>query len=409
MNEPLIVSLAAQITTFPLIILYFGRFSLVAIPVNLLIVPVQTVVLLLGLAAVIVYSFVPAIGLLLFWGELLPLSWTIAIVRLFAQLPYAEAPVIVDGRLILILYLLLLGGAMNHFVRPAIGQRLVTLIKKSKAVTATIASSVTVLMLMAALALSRPDGQLHLWLLDVGHNNAALLQTPCGMQMLVDGGRYPSRLLTALGDRLPFYDRHIELLVITHPDEWDIAALNSVLERYTVGAVLYHGQPNSGETYQAIRERLDHAKIPVVEAYAGYRVDFSDGVTLDVLHPQEKPAITDKLGDQALVLRVNYRDVSFLLTSDLSIAGQREMLENGVSPVASVMQIPQHGTVRAIDKEFLDLVQPQVALLQSDVANRRDDPDPDTLASFADLPLFRTDESGTIHLSSDGRVLLVHG
>ena len=154
---------------------------------------------------------------------------------------------------------------------------------------------------------------------------------------------------------------------------------------------------------------MDHAKTPVVEAYAGYRVDFSDGVTLDVLHPQEKPAITDKLGDQALVLRVNYRDVSFLLTSDLSIAGQREMLENGVSPVASVMQIPQHGTFRAIDKEFLDLVQPQVALLQSDVANRRDDPDPDTLASFAGLPLFRTDESGTIHLSSDGAGLLVHG
>ena len=99
LNEPLIVSLAAQIATFPLIILYFGRFSLVAFPVNLLIVPVQSAVLLLGLASVVMYMFVPAIGTLLFWAELLCLSWTIAIVRLFAGLPFADTPVQVDGRL----------------------------------------------------------------------------------------------------------------------------------------------------------------------------------------------------------------------------------------------------------------------------------------------------------------------
>ena len=82
--------------------------------------------------------------------------------------------------------------------------------------------------------------------------------------MLVDGGRFPSRLLTAIGDRLPFYDREIEVLAITHPDEWDIAAINSVLDRYTVGvgAVItvspivtevFPGDSESNWTWQSIR------------------------------------------------------------------------------------------------------------------------------------------------------------
>lgn len=81
LNEPLVVSIAAQITTLPLIILYFGRLSLVAVPVNLLIVPVQAAVLLLGMIASVVYTFIPVIGTLIYWADLVFVSWTIAVVR----------------------------------------------------------------------------------------------------------------------------------------------------------------------------------------------------------------------------------------------------------------------------------------------------------------------------------------
>ena len=83
------------------------------------------------------------------------------------------------------------------------------------------------------------------------------------------------------------------------------------------------------------------------------------------------------------------------------------MLENNIHPLANIMQIPQHGASHALESEFLDLVQPQIALLQSDAANRRRDPDPATLALF-DVPVFRTDEGGVIHLKSDGRQVWVN-
>ena len=195
---------------------------------------------------------------------------------------------------------------------------------------------------------------MHVWLLDVGHSNAVLVQSPGGVQALVDGGRFPARLLTAIGDRMPFFDREIEILAITHPDAWDIAALNSVLDRYKVGAVLYHGQVNRDPNVASIFERLRLADTPIVYAKAGYKLELSDDSTIEVLHPQSQPKISDRLNDHVMALRVTYGDASVLLTSDLSEAGQREMLVNGAARHATVLQIPRHGTARALDDDFLN-------------------------------------------------------
>ncbi len=407
LNEPLIVSIAAQITTLPLIILYFGRLSLVAVPVNVLIVPVQAAVLLLGMTAAVVYAFIPLIGTLIYWADMVFVSWTISVVRAFANLEFAEIMADLDGRLIQAFYLLLIGGAMGFAARPPIFNRIQEYVRRHTVILSMSAISASTLMLMGAMSMSRADGRLHVWLLDVGHSNAVLAQTPGGAQILVDGGRFPARLLTAIGDRLPFHDREIEILVITHPDAWDIAALNSVLNRYTVGAVLYHGQPNRDPTVESIFERIRQADIPVVAVIAGYKVEFGDGAALQVLHPQTQPKITDRLNDNALVLRLSYGDASFLLTADLSAEGQQEMIAKGAERHASVIQIPQHGTARSLDDDFLAAVQPQIVLLQIDIANRRGDPDPDTLAKLGGVDLFRTDEVGAIHLSTDGKTIQV--
>ena len=324
LNEPLVVSIAAQITTLPLIALTFGRLSLAALPVNLLIVPAQSALLLLGMAGAVAYAFSPLLGTLIFWADMVFVSWTIAVVRAFAGLPFADLVVNLDGRLIQGGYLLLIGGAIVHAARPPVWRRLLDLARRNSVIALAGASCGVVLVLTAAMSLSRADGYLRVWLLDVGHSNAVLAQTPGGAHVLVDGGRFPARLLTAIGDRLPFYDREIEILAITHPDAWDIAALSSVLDRYSVGVALYHGQASQDESFARVKQRLLQAGTAMVTARAGYKVALSDGVALEVAHPQRQPKITDRLNDQVLALRLSYGDVSFLLTSDLSVEGQRE-------------------------------------------------------------------------------------
>ena len=406
--EPLVATIAAQITTLPLTILYFGKLSLVALPVNLLIVPAQAALLVLGLVAVAVFVFVPALGTLLLWADMLFLSWTIGVVRAFAQLDFAELLVDFDGRIIQAFYILLIGGAVIRAARPPFAPVLLSFMRRRMVLVGMAGSFCATIILMLAMYLSRSDGQLHVWLLDLGHSNAVLLQSPGGAHILVDGGRFPARLMTALGDRLPFYDREIELLAITHPDSWDISALNQVMDRYEIGAALYHGQPNTGEVFQQIRAQLESSETPIVPVRAGYLLQLDDGLVLDVLHPFAKPTITDNLHDSALVLRVSYGKASFLLTSDLGLDGQRDLLSRGLVPPATVLQLPQHATRSSLAAEYLDKVQPQLAMVQIDAANPRGDPYPDTLTMLGDVPVLRSDEKGTIHISTDGERLFVH-
>jgi len=407
LNEPLIVSLAAQITTLPLIVMYFGRLSLTAIIVNVLIVPIQSYVLIFGMLAVGISIITPVIGNLIYWLDMVFLSWTIFIVRLYAQFTLADVAINFDPRIIQAGYILFFGGTMITAARPPLWLRIEQFIRRQTVLVTVAIIGIATGILMLAMALSRPDGQLHVWMLDLGHSNAVFVQTPGGAQMLVDGGRFPSRLLTAIGDRMPYYDRDIEVLAVTHPDEFDLSALNSVLDRYNIGVALWNGQPNRTDTWVEIQNRL--ANTDMVQVKAGYEITLDDGVVVEVLHPQVEPQIFDDLGDHVMVLRIVYGEVSILLTSDLTREGQSAMLDAGISPTASVLQVPQHATFNALDDEWLTLAQPQVTLIQSDRANRRGDPDADTLAMLGDIPIFRTDELGTIHLSSDGTEIWIAG
>lgn len=401
--EPLVVSLAAQVATLPLTILYFGQLSVVVLIVNLLVIPVQAVLLILGLAATLIGFLIPVLAQLLYWLDLVLLSWTVAVVRLFARLPFAQVDFGVSPKLILLFYLVFLGGALMSATQPVWALTLGRWIRQRAVITTTIFAGLCLTLLMFGLALSRPDGQLHVWMLDMGHSNAVLVQTPGGAHILVDGGRFPSRLLTALGDHLPFNDQEIEVLVMTQPDEFEYGALTAVLERYTVGLTLSNGQPNLNPAYIALQDQLAAHAMVVVRA--GYSLDLSDGTRLEVLHPSLQPDINDSLDDHTLTLRLIYGEVSFLLTSDLSQEGQAALLEAGEWPLATVMQLPKHGAIRSLASDFLNAVQPQAVVLQSDSANRSGDPDPDTLAKLGTIPLFRTDQDGTIHFWTDGREL----
>lgn len=402
--DPLIVTLAALVFTLPLSVIYFGRLSLLVVVVNVLIVPAQSYLLIIGGLATFAVFVVPSVGQLLYWIDMVLLSWTIGVVRTFAALPFADVALFIRSEWIVGYFSVLIFGAMMQASRPGWWQRVLRFTRQRSVVSSLVIAGVAISVLMVTLARSRPDGNLHVWFLDVGHSNAILLQSPGGAHILVDGGRFPSRLLTAIGDRLPFNDREIEVLFITQPDQFDIAALTAVLRRYEVGVAVTNGQPNLGDVYNEIQTLL--ADDTVVQATAGYTLEFDDGTLIEVLHPQRTPRITDTINDNVLVLRVTHGEISFLLTSDLGMEGQIDLLESDQWPLATVMQLPQHGTRRSLDEDFLSATQPQAIIIQADAANTRGDPDPDVLAMLPDgIPIYRTDEGGGIHIWTDGNQL----
>lgn len=405
LNEPLIVTLASLALTMPLTAIYFQRVSLLVLVVNVLIVPVQAALLLVGGLAVLLAFVAPALAQVIFWADMLLLSWSITIVRMFAGLPNADVSLTLDGRLIALLYILILGGAIVNATRPPWLRPILRWLYQRRIVLTIALSGLGLVILMLAMGFSRSDGRLRVWWLDVGHSNAVLIQTPGGAQILVDGGRFPSRLLTALGDRLPFYDREIEIMVVSQPDPFDTSALPAVLSRYQVGTVLTNGQVTQTAEDERIRTAIGAQ--PMVAVHAGYTVNFDDGTVLEVLHPQTTPEFGDPLGDGTMVLRLSYGDVSILLPGDLSLQGQFELLDAGQWPLATVLQMPQQGTQRSLSTAFLEAIQPQAVILQSDAANFRNDPAQATMDLVADYSVWRTDEQGTLHLWTDGRSLWI--
>jgi competence protein ComEC len=404
LTEPLIVTIAALVFTLPLTILYFNRFSLITLPVNLLVIPVQSALLLLGGAAVLLSFVIPALAQVLYWFCMVLLSWTIEVIRTATRLPFASVDFSIDPRLVAVFFVLTIGWAMMQAAQPGWWLAIVRLIRRQATLSTALASGAITALLVVGVAVSRPDGQLHVWFLDVGHSNAVLLQTPDGAQILIDGGRFPSRLLTSIGDRLPFNDREIELLVITTPDEFQFGALPAVLSRYSTGAVLMNGQPNQGESFAELQTAL--AGRQVVNITAGYSAEFNDGVRIEMLNPQHTPELGDEMGDGALVLRVTYSEVSFLLTGQLSTDGQEAMLDEGQYPLATVLQLPRQGTIRSLSADFLAAVQPSLVIVQADKANTRGDPDPDVLSLLPyNVPVYRTDQHGVIHLWTNGHEL----
>ncbi len=105
---------------------------------------------------------------------------------------------------------------------------------------APIAAALVTVLLVITVA-SRPDGRMHLTVLDIGQGDAILVEAPSGATMLVDGGPDPELTLRRLGANLPFFARRIDLLVLTHPHQDHVAGLVDVLDRFHVGAVLHGG------------------------------------------------------------------------------------------------------------------------------------------------------------------------
>ncbi len=407
LSEVLIVTLAAQALTLPLIAHYFGRLSLTSFLVGFLILPVQTPLLLLGGSATLIAMLAPALAQPFYLASWLLLSWTIAVVREFATIPGGNLPVAVDKNILIVFYLGALAIMILQATRPGWHRELFTWLKGRRLILALAGAGAVTAAILWIGASAMPDGRLNVIFLDSGDSNAVLIRTPDGAHILIDGGEYPTRLLTALGDHLPFWNRTLDLLILTQPRNAQIAAIPAVLDRYTISQVLTNGQRSDTGVFTALQEDLTAHNIPVLAVYAGYHLDTSDGVRLEFLHPPSPPAEDSAPDDAGLVMRLRYGEASFLLTTDLSPAAEQTLVASGQNLHGTVLQIANHGSERVSGEAFLQAVRPQAAVVQVEPGNRQNRPAQAVLERLGAVPLYRTDQAGEVSISTDGRALYI--
>lgn len=400
-RETVTVGVAAQAFTLPLSALYFGTISPALLIVNLAIAPVQPFIMLFGGAALAAAALVPAAAPVFFWACLLPLGWTVGIVRLFADVPAAR--LYPSGTAVALSFAGVILVALFSVRFPGGTKIALGWLRRRWLWMAMISGAIICSSLAMLLALSRPDGRLHIWFFDMS-SSAVLIVTPNGNQIVIDGGRYPSRLLTAVGDRLPFHDRTIEMAILTQPDDTLLFGVGALYERYQAATVLVNGQLHGTTTLDAVRAAL--SRFPQRQAQAGAAWQLDTGVTLEVMaaNTQISGASSQAQRDAGtLVLRLSYGQFSAMLTGDASQALQNELIDAGKLAPTVVVQVPRGGRGAALAENFAGAVFPQYAIFQGDRLAQQHQPSAEALDRFASARVLRTDTTGVIHIISDGR------
>jgi competence protein ComEC len=410
LDEALVVTTAAQITTLPIILYHFRQLSLVTLLTNLLVLPVQPAVMLWGgLATVAGLIWLP-LGRVLGWVAWIFLAYTIEAVELTATLSHASVNL---GRVSVgavgVYYGLLLAGVWIMNQDREKRKRWLNKLTHRLPAKALIGALVVVAILVWIAAAGLPDGRLHLVFLDVGQGDAIFIQSPKGQQVLIDGGPDPAVLLARLGEQMPFWDRTLDLVILTHPDADHLTGLVSVLERYRVGEVIESGYGTDSPTYLRWRELLDEGAIPALEGRAGTQIALDGGAHLTLLHPGPEPVSgTDAdANNNSIVARLTMGQFSALLPGDIEAEVEGRLVHSGAELTSVVLKAPHHGSDTSSSAAFLDAVRPQIVVISVGRDNRFGHPSPQVLDRLAGFTTLRTDERGTVELLTDGRTFQI--
>jgi competence protein ComEC len=265
--------------------------------------------------------------------------------------------------------------------------------------------------LASVAAATMPDNKLRVSFLDVGQGEAILIQKG-SQQVLVDGGPSPQALALELGEKMPFWDRTIELVVLTHPHADHITGLVEAVKRYRVERVLYpesdYGLPICREWLGLIGER----DIECTIARAGQEIDLGDGVKMEVLNPQIPPltGTNSDINNNSVVLNLSAGGVSFLLTGDIEREAEFELIARGSDLSGTVLKVGHSGSATSTTPEFLTAVSPGAAVI-SVGENSYGHPSDEVIERLAEKlgagNIYRTDQQGTIEFITDGERLWV--
>jgi competence protein ComEC len=246
-----------------------------------------------------------------------------------------------------------------------------------------------------------PDDKFHIMFLDVGQGDSIFIKTPQNHQILIDGGP-DNAVIEELGGVMPFFNKSIDLVVLTHPHADHINGLVEVLERFKVENVLLTGVADDEEAYIEFLSIIDEKNVRVFIAEEGTDFLFND-VLVDVLYPFESIAgmSFDNLNNSSVVVRVVYEENEILLTGDLEMEGEEQLVEEGVELEADILKAGHHGSKTASGLEFLGEVGAEVVVISCGLDNKFGHPHEEVMENFALSgveEVRRTDLEGTVEI-----------
>lgn len=261
---------------------------------------------------------------------------------------------------------------------------------------------------------------------DVGQGDSAFIQTPQGHQILIDGGP-DSSVLEKLADKMPFWDKMIDLVILTHPEKDHMAGILDVLQRYKVDYFLWTGIVKDDAENKKLANILNkiqsasenfllaslNQNLPtkVLTASADQEIKAGE-ILIDILFPFENLSgkkIKNTSNDTCVVLKVMFGDKSFLFAGDIGNALEKRLVGSLKSTdlKADVLKVAHHGSKYSTSELFLKNVNPKIAVIEVG-KNNYGHPTPEVLQKLErfGIKIFRTDINGDIRMVADKNNLI---
>lgn len=252
----------------------------------------------------------------------------------------------------------------------------------------------------------RAPDNLEVDFLDVGQGDAILIKAPGGQNILIDGG--PDKtVIKKLGENLAWWDKKIDLMILTHPHDDHVTGLIDVLKRYDVKKILYTGVTHNAPNYLSWLKLVRDKKIPMMIADKGQTINLGVQAKMEILYPIE--SLLNKtmgdLNDSSIIIKLINGQNKFLLAGDAGEAVEKKLLANGADLSADVLKVGHHGSQYSSNQEFLDKVRPVIAVIEVGKDNDFGHPNLRIIKRLERLraEIFRTDLNGTVKMMSNGK------
>lgn len=242
--------------------------------------------------------------------------------------------------------------------------------------------------------------------LDVGQGDAILIQTEDNKNILIDGG--PDKgIIYKLDQYIPFYQRQIDLMILTHPDPDHLNGLVEVLKRYRVERVFYNGVEDSDLSYKEFLREIEEKKIKNEIVWFGKNFEFGNG-KIEVLYPFENLSGKNFKNDNeaSIVFKFIYGKIDILFTGDATQNVEKKLIAKGIDLSANVLKVAHHGSKGSSGLEFLERVRPIYSVI-SVGQNKFGHPSLRVLKNLEKIKtkILRTDQLGDIIFETDGEGL----
>jgi competence protein ComEC len=245
--------------------------------------------------------------------------------------------------------------------------------------------------------------------LNVGQGDAELIKNAAG-NILIDAGPN-NKILFELGKILPFYDRTIDLFILSHPNKDHFNGFFEILDKYKIRAVMLNNFTYPSSSFQKLLEELKKRHILIIKGFEGVRINWQAEEKLLVIYPPENLIFSNDLNNSCLVLDLALGTNHFLFTGDISSTQEKKLSSflASLKDQFKVLKVAHHGSNYSSSDLFLKTFNPQVAIIEVG-ENSYNQPHPDVLKRLNDIgaQIFRTDINDTIQFLIDKtRVLIV--